>query len=198
MPDLARAPVAIGTIAIATLALLSLYSSFDTKYTLYKPHPDWRSAAAYLGQQIDAGCGGTPVYTSFPNPRSLSYYDPRIQDKKNLEIELSPTQIGDKVSARLGAWLGGLAATTLKDFAGHNRRLLKNAALIIRRCKSAPAQLDWPPQRKDRTCFVIRNEWHPNIQVDPSVEELLAHPNTSVVHAERFRGVTIYKVEIQP
>lgn len=196
LPGTVRLVTTASTFALASLALLTLYSSFATKFTLYKPHPDWRSAARYLGQQIDAGHAGMPIYTSFPNPRSLSYYDARIQDERNLQIDLSPEEIGCKVSQRLGSWLGHLAIASLKEFTQHNRRLLSDAQLVVRRCQPDPDSLDWPSDRTDNLCFVIRNEWHPNIRVDGSVEELLAHPRTSILHAERFEGVTIYELRI--
>ena len=182
--------------ALAALALITLYSSFDTRFTVYKPHPDWRSVAEYLGKEIDAGNGGMPVYTSTPNPRSLSYYDPRIQDVKNLTTELSPTEVGSKVREQLGAWFGRIAESYFKELDAHTRRLLANAQFVIRPSKPTPGELDWPARHTDRTCYVIRNEWHPNILVDGSVEALLAHQDTSVLQTRRFTGVTVYKVRI--
>lgn len=197
LPSKARLVAGGLGMVLAALALVTLYGTFATEFTLYKPHPDWRSAARYLGQELDSGNAGTPVFTSMPNPRSLSYYDARIQDAKNLEVELAPREIGRKVTKRLGAWLGEIAESNFEDFAAHNRRLLAEAQLVVRRSKPTPAELDWPAARTDGTCYLIRNEWHPHVTVDGSVEALLAHPQTTVLHTERCSGVTIYKVRLQ-
>lgn len=196
LPGKARMLTGSVTVAIASLALVSLYSGFATKYTLYKPHPDWRSAANYLGAEIDAGNANIPVYTSVPNPRSLSYYDPRIQDAKNLKTVRSPAELGDSVSKKFGDWLGDLAKQRFTEFANYNRSLLAEAQLIIRRCKPTPAELDWPSDAKDDTCYVIRNEWHPGVQIDGSVEALVAHPDTSILATYRCDGISIYKLRV--
>ena len=196
LPSKAKKLAVSITIALASLALASLYSGFASKYTLYKPHPDWRSAARYLSAQIDAGNANIPVYTSAPNPRSLSYYDPRIQDAKNLEIEITPTELAESVSNSFGDWLGNLAKSRFTEFANYNRKLLAEAQLIIRRCKPTPSELDWPSNISGDTCYVIRNEWHPGSHVDGSVEALLAHPDTSVLATYRCKGVSIYKLRV--
>jgi len=184
------------TLTLAATALLTLYFTCDSRWTLYKPHPDWRAAAAYLGAQIDAGNAGAPVYTSMPNPRSLSYYDPRIQDRKNLEVRLSPEQIADKVERRFGGTAAGYARELFRDFAAHNRELLAQAQLVVRRCQPTPAQLDLPSDF-DGAFYVVRNEWHPHQSVDDSVERLVAHADVEIEHTERCSGVTVYKVRLK-
>jgi hypothetical protein len=181
------------TLLLAATALGTLYATFDTRWTLYKPHPDWRCAAAYLGSEIDAGNGGAPVFTSMPNPRSLSYYDVRIQDRKNLEVRLSPDEIAHKVEQRLGTSIGQLARELFTEFAEHNRALLAGARLVVHPSRPTPEQLALP-EGFDGAFYLVRNEWHPHRSVDDSVERLLAHPNIQVLHAERCTGVTVYKV----
>lgn len=193
-PGKARAVATVGAIAMAATATVSLYGSFDTRWTVYKPHPDWRSAAAYLGREIDAGASGTPVFTSMPNPRSLSYYDVRLQNAKNLEIVNEPKEIGDKVR-KVNGWLGDFAEASFADFAAYNRGLLAGAELISYPSRNTPEELAMP-DGKD-TCYLVRNEWHPHKSVDGSVEALLAHPRTEVLHTERCTGVTVYKVRFK-
>ncbi|HEB52944.1 MAG TPA: hypothetical protein ENI87_06790 [bacterium] len=183
---------------LATLSVLALLTSFDSRWTVYKPHPDWRAAARYLGREIDTGNAGTPVFTSMPNPRSLSYYDPRIQDKKNLRVDVSPEQIGAKVGRFLGERMAKLARETFAEFAAHNRRLLADAKLIVRRSRPNPADLDLPDARPDGIVYLVRNQWHPHPSVDDSIERLLQHPDVETLHTERLQGVTVYKVRIHP
>jgi hypothetical protein len=181
---------------LAAAAMFTLYGSFDSKWTVYKPHPDWRSAAKYLGNEIDSGsAGGKPVFTSMPNPRSLSYYDERLQDAKNLKIELSATEIGEKVRKRLGSTLGDFAESSFTDFAAYNRYLLAGADLIIRPSKATPELLRIPTGQD--TCYLVRNLWHPRKSVDGSIEALLAHPRTIVLHTEKCSGVMVYKVRFK-
>tara|TARA_R110002072_G_scaffold228234_6_gene385129 strand:- start:2475 stop:4139 length:1665 start_codon:yes stop_codon:yes gene_type:complete len=190
--------VAGGTVlTLAATALINLYASFDTKWTIYMPHPDWRSAARYLSNEIQTGASGTPVFTSMPNPRSLSYYDVRIQDAKNLKVELSPADIGNKVRERLGDWLGDFAESSFSEFAAYNQAMYAGAELLVYRCKSTPAELPRMASRTDATCYLVRNKWHPHRSVDGSVEALLAHPRTEVLHTERCTGVTVYKVRFK-
>ncbi|MGK0156478.1 MAG: hypothetical protein ACI9SE_003447 [Neolewinella sp.] len=185
----------IAVIALAAATTITLYGSFDSNWTVYKPHPDWRSAAKYLGNEIDAGAGGTPVFTSMPNPRSLSYYDERLQDAKNLEIELSATEIGEQVRKRLGATLGDFAESSFADFAAYNQSLLAGADLITRPSKHTPEELAMPAGQD--TCYLVRNRWHPHKSVDGSIEALLEHPRTIILHTERCTGVTVYKVRFK-
>ena len=198
LPGKLRVPTSVALIAISAIALITLYGSFDSKWTVYKPHPDWRSAAKYLGHEIDSGNAGALVFTSMPNPRSLSYYDSRIQDAKNLEVELTPAQLSSKVTKRLGETVGKWAEASFTAFASYNQELLAEAKLVVHRCQPTPQQLHLPESRQREICYLVRNRWHPHASVDGSVEALLAHPQTKVLHTERCQGVTVYKVRFEP
>lgn len=141
----------------------------------------------------------TPTFRSTPqppNPRSLSYYDQRIQDAKNLEIDLSPTDLANGVSKHFGDWLGNIAKSNFTAFANYNQRLFREAQLITRPCKPTPSALDWPAKATGDICYVLRNTWHPDITVDGSVEALLARPDTSILESHRFPGINIYKLRV--
>ena len=152
-------------------------------------------AAAYLGDEIDAGHAGAPVFTSMPNPRSLSYYDARIQDAKNLEVQVQPADISAKLAPLVGEGFAKTARALFEEFAANNRKLLADAAMVIRRCRPRPDQLELP-QAYDGPCYVVRNHWHPHVTVDDSVEALLADPQVEVLHTASWNGVTISKVRI--
>ncbi|MEC8252054.1 MAG: glycosyltransferase family 39 protein [Planctomycetota bacterium] len=196
LPAVVRKAAAGATLACASAALVALYFTYETEWTVYKPHPDWQSAAAYLGDEIDAGAGGSPVFTSMPNPRTLSYYDPRIQDAENLEVDLRPADIADKVERLAGRALGARAAAMFEDFAAQKRSLRSQADLLIRRCRPRAAELALPPGYSG-PCFLVRNRWHPHASVDDSVEQLLLDPNLERLHTQHCQGVTIYKVRIR-
>jgi hypothetical protein len=186
------------TAAFFAAGLIVLYARIDTHWMVYKPSPDWRSAARWLGEQIDGGATGRPVFTSMPNPRSLSYYDPRIQDAKNLAPATSPDEIRASVAKRLGQTLGDFAAETFRAFDDHNTELLQRAALVVRRSQPDPSALELPPDRPDDVCYLVRNHWHPHVSVDGSVETLLEHPAVERIEAARFAGVSVYKIRLSP
>ncbi len=193
LPGLLR-PIAAGlSLTVATAALVALYLSYDSAWTVYKPHPDWRSAAAYFDAELEAGAAGAPVFTSMPNPRSLSYYDARIQDAKNLAVVVDPREVALRVERSLGSLPAEVAFRTFRDFAAHNARLLAQAQLVVRRCRPTPEQLELP-DGFDGAFYVVRNHWHPDVRVDDSVERLVAHADVEVLHTEQVEGVTIYKV----
>lgn len=190
------APPAASATAFAIAALVGLYANLDTHWTVYKPNSDWRGAAAWLGREIDAGGSGRPVFTSTPNPRSLSYYDVRIQDAKNLAPPAAPEAIGRAVGRRLGGAIGAYAERTFRAFEAHNAELLAGAKLIVRRSAPTPAQLELPADRPDDVCYLVRDHWHPHVSVDGSVEALLQHPDVKLLEEQRFVGISVYKVRI--
>ncbi|MCA8940986.1 MAG: glycosyltransferase family 39 protein, partial [Planctomycetes bacterium] len=79
-----RTLIASAFVALQAIALTAFYLERDT-YTVYRPNPDWRSAAAYLGHEIDTNGPGLEVYTPYASPDPLSYYDSRIQQAKTFE-----------------------------------------------------------------------------------------------------------------
>jgi hypothetical protein len=196
-----RWPAGATVLGLCTASLVALYALHEDHWTVYKPNPDWRSAAAYLSSEIDAGGAGRPVFTPTPNPRSLSYYDPRIQDVKNLEPIDDPKRVGDKLRRRIGAGIGDYAERMLADLQRFNRDLLEHAALRVYRSSSDPSGLR--PRPTDGVCYLVRDRWHPSTTVDHTVEDLLqlARENDariSLLETHQFAGVSVYKVRIQP
>lgn len=188
-----------GVVLVLCIAsLIALHAFHEQHWTVYKPHPDWRAAAAYLGHEIDQGGAGRPVFTSTPNPRSLSYYDPRIQDEKNLTPPDTPEAIGSKVRARLGEAFGSWAERTFREFVEHNRRLLANAALRVHPSSGDPDRLRATAPMRDDVCYLVRDEWHPHPAIDHTIEDLLAHPRVEVLETRRFVAVTVHKVRLLP
>ena len=69
------------TVAAAATALVG-YFAFEGSWTVYKPRPDWRTAAAYLTNEIEHTDGVLRVYSDYVSPTPLTYYDPRIAETK--------------------------------------------------------------------------------------------------------------------
>lgn len=189
-------------ILLGIASLIAMHAFHEEHWTVYKPHPDWRSATAWLSKEIADGGSGRPVFTSIPNPRSLSYYDARIQDVKNLQPSTDPLAIGAKVRQRLGEWpgrwLGDAAEHTFREFAQHNERLLAAAALRVYRSVGDPARLQEIAPMPDGICYLLRDHWHPHVSVDRSIEDLLLHPRVEVLATHRFVSLDVHKVRIRP
>ena len=186
------------TLILNIAALAGLFVFQQAHWTVYKPNGDWRAAATWLGHEIDRGGAGRAVYTSTPNPRPLCYYDPRIQDVKNLTLPRKPEELGASVRKHLGPWLGELAESTFRRFAAHNDGLLAGSKLRVYRSTPDPAHLQLPERSIDDICYLVRDHWHPHVSVDGSVEALLAHPRVQVLDHADFAGISVHKVRILP
>jgi len=65
--------------------VLAAYFQHQGEWTVYKPNPDWRSAAAMLGEELDASGQKAVMFSDYVSPTALTYYDPRIQEVKHFE-----------------------------------------------------------------------------------------------------------------
>ncbi|MBL8729430.1 MAG: glycosyltransferase family 39 protein [Planctomycetes bacterium] len=198
LPTTAMRWTSVLLLVLTSASLIALFRFQADRWTVYKPNPDWRAAAAYLSREIDRGGAGRPVFTPTPNPRSLAYYDPRIQDEKNLLPATDPAEIGAKVRRRLGTWLGDYAERVFRDFADGNAALLRNAALRVYRTASDPADLRLDERMRDDVCYLVRDHWHPHESVDGTLEALLRNPRVEVLERHPFTGITVHKVRIRP
>jgi 4-amino-4-deoxy-L-arabinose transferase-like glycosyltransferase len=198
LPRLLQRLAGGATLALATAALASLFLHHERHWLVYKPNGDWRGAAKWLGQEIESGGAGRAVFTPTPNARPLCYYDPRIQDVKNLALPRDPAQLGQSVGKRLGSWLGGLAEDTFRRFAAHNEALLAGSRLRVYRSAADPSQLQLRERSVDDVCYLVRDHWHPHESVDSTVETLLQNPRVQVLAKADFVGITVHKIRILP
>lgn len=192
----ARRALAAGVVLLFCASSLALHAQPDA-WTVYKPNPDWRAVARYLGAELDAGAAGRPVFTSMPNPRPLPYYDARIQDVKNLLPADSPEGIERKVSARMGAALGAYAGRTFAEFERQKRALLDGAQLRVYNTGDGTLEnLDLASRSKDDVFYLVREHFHP--PGDTSVQRVLAEARVEVLEAHNFTGISAYKVRLRP
>lgn len=186
------------TLGLCGIALVSFYALHASHWTVYKPNSDWRSATKWLGDEIAAGGGGRVVFTTTPNPRSLSYYDPRIQDVKNLASPIDADQLGAKVRARLGHWLAATAQATFAAFSLHNQNLLAAAQLRVYRATPDLAVLQEKAGGADAVFYLLQDEWHPHADVDPTIYDLVENPRVEVLASALFQGMRVYRVRVKP
>jgi len=180
-------------------ANLTAYYVYDDEWTVYKPHPDWRSTARYLGAEVDAGGGGRPVFTSMPNPRSLSYYDRRIQFEPGLVPMTARTeQMVRTLERKLGPCLGGalarVAQATAREFERGKAEARAGAELLVHRVGDGRlSALKLGERRLDGIFYVVKNRWHP--PRDEAVPRLVTDPRLRVLETVEYGGVTVYKVQ---
>lgn len=80
VPSVQRSVGVLG--ACAAALILTAYFQRGDAWTVYKPNPDWRSAAAWVGARIGED-RSLEMDSDHISPTALSYYDPRLQESKN-------------------------------------------------------------------------------------------------------------------
>lgn len=76
---------ALATTAVACLLVLTFGKVHARDWTVYKPNPDWKGVARFLGQRIDRGDVPGRLYSAYLSPSALTYYDERIWELKYFE-----------------------------------------------------------------------------------------------------------------
>ena len=169
------------------------------EWTVYKPHPDWRSATAYLSEEIDDGEGDRPLFSALPNPRSLSYYDRRIQQVMNLTadqpgLERLCSILVERLGEGPGGWIAGRARALAKDFERSRAELLEKARMRVYPSGSGRlADLKLPERSPDGVFYLVVNRWWPSR--DTAAESLLALPHLRTLEERSFESLKIYKLE---
>lgn len=197
LPPRIGASVGTAVLLLATAGCIALYHHRDTDRTVQAPAADWRSAAHFLAGEISTGGTGRPIYCTVPNPRALSYYEPRIQDVRNLTEPTSARKLGDQVRTQLGTWLGDAAERAFTAFAAQNRAKLDAAALRVFPVTGDPAQLDGE-RPADGTCYLVQDTWHSSPPNARAADNLLHDPRVTVLTTHRFAGVAVHVLRIAP
>jgi hypothetical protein len=85
-------PTLVGVCVLGAIALnaatLREYYRRDAEYTVYKPNPDWRSAARYFERELSRPGESQTIFAVVP-PLEMTYYNPRF---RNLWLGLAPDQ----------------------------------------------------------------------------------------------------------
>ena len=79
---LARIGGSVALAGLCALLLVAFYQRAD-HWTVYKPKPDWRAATEFLQGALPPSGPPLSVYSDYPSPTALTYYDARIQESKN-------------------------------------------------------------------------------------------------------------------
>jgi hypothetical protein len=198
LPSLAWRRFAGGLVLAISVTNLVAYFAFAGEWTVYKPHPDWRSVARYLGAEIDAGGAGRPVFTPVPNPRALPYYDPRIQPADNLSPSTEQAArlvraIERRVPGAIGRFLAERAGALATRFEEHKAQLRAGARVFVH--STGDGSLDslrLDERRRDGVLYLLKDRWHP--PNDASADALLRDPGLRVLDRRSFGSITVYKL----
>ncbi len=79
----------LSTIIVVSIATVALYYNRQDVWTVYKPNPDWRAAALYFKDEINAAPDVPEIFT-ITAADGLLYYNPRFKLEINRELEFNP------------------------------------------------------------------------------------------------------------
>jgi len=79
------ARASLGVMGLSIAVVLFMFFAQRDKWTVYKPNPDWRSAATLLGEGLDES--RELLYSDYVAPTALTYYDPRMQEVKHFDLD---------------------------------------------------------------------------------------------------------------
>ena len=185
-------------LAGALVVNLAIFFARPDDWTVYKPHQDWRTAAAYFTAELEAGAAGRPIFTTMPNQRSLSYYDTRIQTRTNLESTMGKVDSAkrifvDKLGAGLGGWLAEQATAIAEDVEATRLQLLEGTELLVHPLRGGDlAAVEPQLPGKDGVFYVLHNVWNP--PGDRFTAPLVASDELELLERQDLRGLVIYKL----
>lgn len=176
----------------SVLAIVAVLASFFWRgdaWTVYKPNPDWRSAAAWVGERVDTKADSVLV-SDYVSPTALSYYDPRIQEAKNFELNTGKIEgmfakAGDLFGERgvLGGWIQGFLRGQLDRYSAHLERLRQQARVRIHEL----AVVEKAELEVLEPTFLL-------IYRSPTerASAILSDPRARQLESESFRSLTLY------
>gem|GEM_PF-2558010 len=189
---------AVALLTALSLANLLAYYGFGDRWTVYKPHPDWRAAAAWFGEELEAGAAGRSIFTPYPHCRSLPYYDARIQDARNLAPSADAARRGVAAFERvfgesLGGRLGSFAESIATDFEAGKAELARGTELFVRPLGDGRLEsLDVERFGADGVFYLLDNRWHDSS--DGRVERLARSPRLELLEQHDFGGIAVFSV----
>ncbi|MEZ6004517.1 MAG: hypothetical protein R3F33_10070 [Planctomycetota bacterium] len=120
--------------------LLVLFYLRSDHWTVYKPHPDWRGMQAQLAPYVPQE-GAQLLYSDYPSPTPLAYYDPRFQESKTFVFNAAKWQRASERLAGLpvlGPWLGQRVAGWAADWQEQARDAAAGMRVDMRELAATP------------------------------------------------------------
>ena len=185
-----------GVAAVAAIVVLAAYFKHSDDWTVYKPNPDWRGAAAMLGEELDGTDRTVLLYSDYVSPTALTYYDERMQEVKQFEQN---TYKIEKLESRakqvfgtdglFGEQIQAAIATSLTNYAARLEAAEEGMRLSIRELsKHDPLQRSPIP-----TEFWLLVHRH----ASPRAVRLLDDSRVVVIEEKAFRELRLYQLRCE-
>lgn len=177
---------------LAAAAVLVAFFAHRDQWTVYKPNPGWREAAAYFAGQVEEGPTPQLVYTEYPSATALTYYDRRFQEVKKFERNDRKLQKLLSTTARIfgndgfpGGWIQDYLRARFAEYERQLETDRRNTVLEIRQLSRAGSIA---PGRK---VFYLLVHSRPG----PFEQRLLSDPSLHVIDERTMRLLKIYKLQ---
>ena len=175
--------------------VLAAYFSRGDAWTVYKPNPDWRTAAAWLGENLDSDKVQV-MASDYVSPTALSYYDERIQEAKNFDTNTAKIEgLLSKASDLFGsegfpgAAIQGFLKGQVQQYADYLEAL--RVGTLIEVHELAP-MADPEIQALDADFLLVYGE--PSTRA----KAILSRPDVEVLRSRSFRSLTLYCLKSNP
>ena len=194
-----RAAFSTFALVVATTTLVTFHLHSDT-WTVYRPNPDWRSAAAYLDPDRREPADGEAALPSiaFTTGRAtvLNYYDRNIGEEAT-SLAGKATAKFDQLERSLGRdnvvvrWVSPRLRLALAD-------LTRETRLDLLEVDDARTIYEALAVRGGRSFYLVHNRYRalrpPERQehFEALLAELKSDPRLSLLRSRRFDGLEIY------
>ncbi len=186
----------VGTfVALQAATTTAFYFERDIR-TIYRPNPDWRGAATYLGEEIDAHAQELRIYTPYWSPDVLSFYEPRIQQAKTFEnSEASMGRLLGAIEKHLGkdGFLGGIAYSFAESMNDEFQATLKAKQDGMRMPIYQMSRQDPRRAPRDRPFYVVY-PGDPKGYLHPGTVALIDEPDVEEVELRTWRWLRVHKL----
>jgi 4-amino-4-deoxy-L-arabinose transferase-like glycosyltransferase len=167
----------IVVVILLSVFTLKEYFRRDEEWTVYKPNPDWRSAARYLESGINASSDGSSgqlaIFAAVP-PLELTYYNSRFINIWLGLVEGQDTLTGEESRAYWEIYSIGPAY--LKNFEKFHEALSRTGA---------------------RAFYLIHNKYWSG-DFDRVFKHLMNDPRVQYQNMKSFKGIEIHEFKTAP
>jgi len=178
---------ALGILCAATLFY---YYGKDEQWTVYKPNPDWRSAAAFLAMELEK-TNTQPLILAGTPADVLSYYDKRFH--RPVPKQIDKDKIADQ-EANISRLVRGRIVQGMKQLVEKKTHYIASTwpTFEVRYWEKSPDLL--PNIKESNVIYLIHNRyWTFNFkEVQLALSERSGMKVSSV---QRYKGIEIFKYE---
>jgi len=159
--------VCISAIIVVSIATVALYYNRQDVWTVYKPNPDWRAAALYYKDEINAAPVVPEIFV-ITSADELLYYNPHFKLVLNKELEFNPP----------------------------NQELQANFWVINEIRKHHLSKIYDKMVRDKKERFYLTHDYYWLGSFDEWLDQLKADPRFEYKEMKSFKGLNIYRFDL--